>query len=169
MVSNQGYLGGGGLTLQGDFILPGGVAKNWEIGGFRGAEGAAKIFWELFSKFEIFCALIYHFWENCNKNATKSNFWEVLGNNISKTFKEYLFLGKNTSTNFQKFWDTFTKVPTTPRQKYPWSKLQISKTPNNSFLKCNITLVVGSIKTTKNLGVLPQELIYDIFTRFKWS
>ena len=45
-----------------------------------------------------------------NKNAIKRDFWGVVGRYISKISKKSPFLGKNTSTNFQKFWDTSTKV-----------------------------------------------------------
>ena len=38
----------------------------------------------------------------------------VLSVDTSRKFRKIHILGKNTSTNFQKFWDTSTKVPTAP-------------------------------------------------------
>ena len=67
-----------------------------EIRIFRGAEGAAKflkkLFWKFFGKF-------------VNKKALKGR---------TKISKIHSFVGKNASTNGQKFRDKSTKVPRPP-------------------------------------------------------
>ena len=89
-------------TGKGGSIYRPGV-KNWGISTrFRHRRRREKFlstFFEIFGKF-------------VNKNAIKSDFRCVVGRYISKISKNRRFWGKNTSTNFQEFWDTSTKVPT---------------------------------------------------------
>ena len=84
---------------------------------FRGAEGAAKIFWILFRYLKILSTFFESFGKFVNKNAIKKDFWGIVGRYISNISKNSPFWGENTSTNFNKFWDTSTKVPIPP--KYP--------------------------------------------------
>ena len=67
--------------------------------------------WKFLSTFfEIFGKLLY-------RNAIESDFLVLLVDTSQNFGKNTPFWGKNTSTNFQKFWYTSTKVSTTPSQK----------------------------------------------------
>ena len=97
---DQGYLWGT-YPSRGDFHLA------------RRREKFLSTFFEIWKCFRTFFEFFGKF---VNKNAIKRDFWGFVGRYISKISKKSPFLGKNTSTNFQNFLDTSTKVPTTPPQ-----------------------------------------------------
>ena len=68
----------------------------------------------------------------------------LLVDTFRKFRKKSRFWGKNTSTKFQKFWDTSIKVGWTP-PKYPWYQLGWSWKGRSSSIRVRSKLLKGGV------------------------